>query len=107
MKVLITGVAGFAGSHLFDLLRTKNTQVAGVVYHPSHAKVLGSALTKIKIFAGDLNNPKFVNRIIRDFKPDHIYHLAAQASAAVSFQDPELTIVGNIKSQLNILEGVR
>ncbi len=107
MKVLITGVAGFAGSHLLDFLKTKDTQVAGVVYNPSHAKVLGDSLANLKIFAGDLNNPKFVNRIIRDFKPDHIYHLAAQASAAVSFLDPETTILGNIKSQLNILESVR
>lgn len=108
MRVLITGVAGFAGSHLFDYLRTKkDIQVGGVVYHPSHGKALGELLSELKIFAGDLNNLQFVKRIIRDFKPDYIYHLAAQASAAVSFLDPETTILGNIRSQLNILESVR
>lgn len=107
MKALITGIAGFAGSHLVETLLTEKVEVAGIIYHSSHSKNLGSSLSKTKIFAGDLNDPKFVNRVVRDFKPDHIYHLAAQSSAAVSLADPEATLIGNMKSELNILEAVR
>lgn len=107
MKALVTGIAGFAGSHLLEVLLKKNIEVDGVVYHASHSKNLGSDLGKIKIFAGDLNDSKFVNRVVRDSKPDQIYHLAAQSSAAVSLADPETTLIGNMTAQLNILEAVR
>lgn len=107
MRALVTGVAGFAGSHLLEVLLKEKLAVAGTVLHPSHTKSISENLTKLKIYAGDLNNPKFVNRVVREFKPEQIYHLAAQASAKVSILDPETTLVGNIKSQLNILEAVR
>jgi GDP-4-dehydro-6-deoxy-D-mannose reductase len=107
MRALITGLAGFAGSHLTDFLLEKKIEVGGVIYHSAHGKTLGDKLAKIKIFAGDLENPKFVNRVIREYRPDHIYHLAAQSSAAISFANPEATLMGNIRSQLNLLEAVR
>lgn len=107
MKALITGIAGFAGSHLLDHLLANNVEVGGIIYHASHGKALGSNLGKIEIFAGDLSDPKFVSRVVRTFKPDQVYHLAAQSSAAVSLIDPDATLTGNLRSQLNILEAVR
>lgn len=107
MKALVTGIAGFAGSHLLEILLKEGVQVAGTIYQPSHIKAIESSQDRLKIFAGDLNNSKFVNSVVKDFRPDQIYHLAAQSSAKISINDPEMTIVGNIRSELNLLEAVR
>lgn len=102
MRALITGVGGFAGSHLADYLTTNtDLEVYGVdrpgVEHAGPSK-------RVEFLSGDLCNPEAVMQIVRQVQPDYIFHLAAQAFVPLSWHDPWATLENNIRSQLNVLE---
>lgn len=111
MKVLITGVTGFVGSHLAEYcLQKSNIQVFGTVF--SHH--LGDELKRIEhikdkltLFECNLQNRVAVQRVIEKTKPDRIFHLAAQSFVPLSWASPEDTLINNIVSELNLLEVVR
>lgn len=110
MKVLITGIKGFVGSHLVELLFNKGYEVAGfcptddIAEKPSGAY---RALPRgVKVFKGDLRDEEQVARTINTFSPEIIFHLAAQPSVKLSFENPANTFSVNIFGSLNILETV-
>ncbi len=111
MKVLITGITGFIGSHLAEYcLKKKGIRVFGTIL--SHH--LGDELRriekikdKIKLFECDLTNRIAVDRVLNQVKPDKIFHLAAQSFVPVSWKSPEDTLFNNIMSELNIFEATR
>ena len=111
MKVLITGITGFIGSHLADhCLTKKKVKVFGIVL--SHH--LGNELEriwhikdKIRLFECNLTNRNSVIRVLKRVKPDKIFHLAAQSFVPVSFQAPEDTLYNNIIAELNLFEVVK
>ncbi|UCE66373.1 MAG: GDP-mannose 4,6-dehydratase, partial [Candidatus Zixiibacteriota bacterium] len=61
---------------------------------------------KLKIYEGDLRDDKIVNEVINECKPDAIFHLAAQSSVKVSFENPQETFSVNLFGTLNLLEAV-
>lgn len=105
MKALITGIGGFAGSHLARHLLTKEINVAGF-FHPDHSvtKNLSDIKEKVDLFPADLSDQSKIKVLLKKIKPDYIFHLAAFASAALSFKSPKKTIENNVFSQLNLLE---
>jgi len=111
MKILITGLTGFVGSHLAEYCLTqKDIEVYGTVF--SHH--LGDELKrvehikdKIELLECDLTNRVAVARVLEKAKPDKIFHLAAQSFVPVSWKSPEDTLFNNIISELNIFEVVR
>jgi len=111
MKILITGITGFVGSHLAEYcLNIPNAQVYGTVF--SHH--LGDELervekikNKIELLECDLNNRIAVQRVMAKAQPDKIFHLAAQSFVPTSWQSPEDTLMNNIMSELNIFEAVK
>ena len=111
MKVLITGITGFVGSHLAEYCLSKpDVKVYGTVF--SHH--LGDELKrvehlkdKIELLECNLQNRVAVQRVMEKVKPDKIFHLAAQSFVPVSWQSPEDTLTNNIISELNIFEAVR
>ncbi len=108
MRALITGIAGFAGSHLAEFLVKKNNlEVFGLDVPKAktdHLKSFGRAL---KIFACDICDFDAVSKVIRKVKPDLIFHLAAQAYVPDSWVYPGESLTTNIIGTLNILESVR
>lgn len=100
-KALITGVGGFVGWHLSNFLLTKKIEVVGIV-HPKHKKI--NVNKKIKILTLDLLNKKSLGENLRELRFNYIFHLAAFASPAKSFDIPQETLENNIISQLNLLE---
>jgi len=108
MKVLITGATGFVGSHLIEYCLTKaNVKLYGTVfsYHSKdELKNIESVKSKIKLLKCDLTNKNDVIRILKEVKPDKIFHLAAQSFVPVSWKDPQNTLFNNIVSELNIFE---
>jgi GDP-4-dehydro-6-deoxy-D-mannose reductase len=108
IKVLITGVSGFMGSHLAEhCLEMGGIDIYGTVM--SHH--LGDELSrikhldgKIKLFECDLKNRIAVSRVLETVKPDKIFHLAAQSFVPTSWESPEDTLNNNIISELNIFE---
>lgn len=107
-KIFITGIAGFAGSHLAEyLLSQGDCEIVGTYITAGKTNNLTSILDKLTLIELDLNNREAVEKAIRDYKPDYIYHLAALASPAKSFADPSGTIMNNVVVELNILEALR
>lgn len=103
-KALITGISGFVGSHLTELLISKDFAVYGVA-HPDHGTTnIDNLIKDIVLYRGDLQEKIFVNKILQANNFDYIFHLAAYPSPPQSFVDPKGTIENNLFSQLNLLE---
>ncbi|THB78644.1 MAG: SDR family oxidoreductase [Desulfobacteraceae bacterium] len=108
MKALITGVTGMTGSYLAEYLLTMpDIEVYGIAHPRDSHKFLHQIENQIHLHECDLCNTETVNTLIRDLRPDQIYHLAAQTSVAESWKNPVQTISNNITCQLNIFEAVR
>jgi GDP-mannose 4,6-dehydratase len=109
MKVLITGITGFAGSHLADYLLgiDKKIEIFGTKRFTSSLDNLEHILDRITLLECELRDQNCVDRIISEIKPDKIFHLAAQTYIPASFIYPGDTISTNIASTLALLESVR
>jgi len=102
---LITGIGGFAGSHLADhLLATTDWQVAGCVLH--ECDIPPQLQDRVLCRAADLRDPKAVYKLMADTAPDIIFHLAALAKVEDSWRDPWPVLANNIQGQLNLLQAV-
>jgi len=100
MRALITGSSGFAGTHLAAHLRAQpGLEVFGIVRSAGRALAAGT-------FAVDLTAKDAVVGLLREVRPDLIFHLAAQAAVQLSWANPQETLVNNVLCQLNLLEGV-
>ena len=104
MRALITGVGGFAGSHLSDyLLDQTDWQVVGCVLPGWDCSHLDRRVTCLEL---DLRDREAVRAMLEQVTPDVIFHLAAQAFVPVSWQDPWDTLENNIRAEANILDGL-
>ena len=107
MRYLITGVSGFAGSHLADFLLASaqpGDEVWGCdlsadrrPYHPA----------ALHLTAADLREAAQVGSLLERTRPDRIFHLAGQAFPGSSWSNPWDTLETNLRSQLNLLEAAR
>jgi len=108
-KVLITGIAGFVGSHLADYILAKfpNIQVLGLVRWWEPQENIKHISDKIKLYYGDLVDMSSLETILRENKPDVIFHLAAQSYVDFSFLAPIATLETNIIGTANLLETIK
>lgn len=107
-KVLITGITGFAGSYLAEhLLSAGKYDVSGTYLFEDSLINVKNIKSKLHLVKGDLSDKKNVFKIIKDVSPSIIFHLAALTSPFDSFNNPTQTLMNNISSQVNLLEGVR
>lgn len=106
MRVLITGAGGFVGAHLCEyLLAHTDWELVGTVYpEPAENPRPRPCLSLVHL---DLRDAGQVGALIGDFRPDVVFHLAAQSYVPTSFADPWETLENNLRAQLNVLEGVR
>jgi GDP-4-dehydro-6-deoxy-D-mannose reductase len=104
VRALITGITGFAGGHLAQVLVEQGDEVFGVDLRP--AQGLSHLSPQIKTVTADLSGPTIVTQILSDIQPEAIYHLAGQPFVPTSWQDPWGTFESNIRSQLNILQAM-
>ena len=105
LKALITGVTGFAGSHLADYLIDKQkVEVHGIKRPRSKTEFLRY---DVHYHEGDITDKASMSRLILEVAPDYIFHLAAQSFVPLSWTAPEATLTTNIIGTLNILETVR
>lgn len=108
MKALITGISGFAGSHLAEyLLGRKDFQVAGTVKWRSKLDNIAHLLDRIALHECDIRDAFAVKTVLADSRPDYIFHLAAQSYVPFSWRAPAETLTTNIIGELNIFETVR
>jgi len=107
MKALITGITGFVGSHLAELLLNKGYIVYGIARWRSDTRNIDHIKSKLKIVEADLNDAHSLYNAIQKIKPDQIYHLAAQSFVPTSWIAPADTIKTNVIGTVNLFEAVR
>ncbi len=109
-KVLITGHTGFKGSWLSLWMHFMGAKVLGIsnglVSNPSNFKIL-NLNTKIMSKKIDIKNYENLKKKIITFKPDYIFHLAAEAIVKKSYDNPRNTWLTNTIGTMNILEIIR
>ncbi|NIN66417.1 MAG: NAD-dependent epimerase/dehydratase family protein [Anaerolineae bacterium] len=106
MRALITGVTGFAGSHLAEyLIAHTDLEVLGTDIS-SNDRNIAHIKRDIEFVLGDISQPEVASDVLTKTKPDYIFHLAAQAFVPVSWRDPWQTLANNIRAQLNMLQAL-
>ncbi len=109
-KVLITGHTGFKGGWLSVWLKSLGAEVLGYALAPETDPCLFEAISlssEIKSVFGDICDEKHLQGVFQEFKPDFVFHLAAQPLVRRSYFEPVLTYRTNVMGTLNVLEAAR
>lgn len=115
MKILISGVAGFIGLHVADILLSRGYLVFGVdnlndYYDVNLKKARLNQLLKysnFKFFELDIADLASINELFSKVKPNRVVNLAAQAGVRYSIKNPQAYVQSNLVGFINILEGCR
>ena len=116
--VLVTGGAGFIGSHVADMLLSRGDRVIIVdemndyydvrlkqanlcFLHEKHGK---SQSPKLTIYRGDICDVDFISDIFEKERPTHVCHLAARAGVRASIVDPYIYVHSNIEGTTRLLD---
>ncbi|MGI5916949.1 MAG: GDP-mannose 4,6-dehydratase [Anaerolineae bacterium] len=107
LRALVTGVGGFAGSHLAEyLLGLEGMQVYGVVRPGGDTRNIAAILSQMDLHREDLADRHDVRALIEAVRPDYLFHLAAQASVGRAWDDPGATLSNNIVIEANLLQAL-
>jgi len=115
MKVLVTGAAGFIGSHVCLRLLNRGDEVIGIddlndYYEVSLKEARLANLLPHKEFTDvrlDIANIPEMASLFAQYKPDRVVHLAAQAGVRYSLENPHAYVSANLLGHMNVLEGCR
>ena len=119
MRLLLTGIAGFAGSHLAEYLAGEadhfgaaaddlpgaGVEIHGVIHR--HDRRIAHLRHRLHLHRGDLRNALWVSELVQQVQPDCVMHLAAWSDVGGSWQQPWATYELNIQCQLHLLEALR
>lgn len=105
-KALITGISGFVGSHLAELLLTKDFEVHGIIRWRSKTENIDDFKDKLILHDGDITDFSSLIKILKQIRPDYIFHLAAQSFVLSSWKSPGQTLYTNVIGTSNLLEAV-
>jgi GDP-4-dehydro-6-deoxy-D-mannose reductase len=107
MRLLITGITGFVGSHMAEYALAQGAQVFGSARWRSRTENIEHLRARIELVDCDLRDIASVRRLLSIAAPTHVIHLAAQSFVASSWHTPGETIATNIGGQVNLLETIR
>jgi len=113
MKFLITGITGFAGPHLANLLHREGHQVYGLIRRTNgmesdiHDVVSDDVYESITFVYGDLTNYRSVRTVFEKEQFDGVFHLAAQSHPPTSFIDPIGTMETNVMGSANLIQVIQ
>lgn len=107
-KVLVTGHTGFKGSWLCFWLHSLGAGVIGyskdIPTTPNHFELLKLPITTVM---GDITDAALLKKTFKQYQPDIVFHLAAQALVRDSYEDPVNTYLTNVMGTLQVLESAR
>ena len=107
-RVLVTGVTGFAGSHLVDYLLTrKDCEIFGIQRWRSPMENIEHVKDRITLLECDLRDASSTRDTLEKVRPDWIFHLAAQSFVPTSWIAPSESLTTNVMAQVNLFEAVR
>ncbi|HEX6862287.1 MAG TPA: GDP-mannose 4,6-dehydratase [Thermoanaerobaculia bacterium] len=109
MRALITGMTGFAGSHLAEYLLAEHpdVEVYGTHRWRSRMENVEHLRSKVKLLEADLRDYTSMHSALERSRPDVIFHLAAQSFVPSSWTAPNDTLTTNVSGQTNLFEAVR
>lgn len=108
MRVLITGITGFVGSHLAEYcLARGDVELFGTLRWRSRMDNVHDVAESVEMIDCDLRDYIATRRTIADVRPDFIFHLAAQSFVPTSWKAPVETVVTNMVGEINIFESLR
>ena len=107
MRVLITGITGFVGSHMAEYALANGAEVFGASRWRSRTENIEHLRSRIELIECDLRDLASVRGLLETAEPTHVIHLAAQSFVSASWQMPAETLSTNVFSQVNLLEGIR
>lgn len=105
MRALITGIAGFAGSHLAEhLLAETDWEVWGTIHRTEHN--VHHLRDRVNLCYVDLRATAEVTDLLQKARPERVYHLAGQSYVPASWDDPWQTFEINVHCQVNLMEAI-
>ncbi len=112
-RILITGASGFVGRHLVGRLsaahKRAGIEIFGTCFpeRPEHCETLAGAAPAVKLFHVDLRSEDEVAGLIRDVRPDRIFHLAAHSQVRTSWDKRRETMETNLMGTFFLFEAAR
>lgn len=111
MKYLITGGCGFLGSNLARAVLAKSEELVVFDNLGRHGSARNlewlRSQGKLGFVHGDIRSPGDIERVVQDFKPDFVFHLAGQVAMTTSLANPRLDFETNALGSFNVLDAVR
>jgi GDP-4-dehydro-6-deoxy-D-mannose reductase len=109
MRALITGITGFAGSHLAEYLLNEHPEVEvfGTYRWRSRMDNVEHFRARVKLLEADLRDYTSMHAALEKSRPDVVFHLAAQSFVPSSWTAPNETLTTNVSGQTNLFEAVR
>ena len=112
-KYLITGITGFAGAHMVNLLHKEGHEVYGLVRRTNGMEsdirdvVTDDAYEAITFVYADLTNYRSLRTVFESYQFDGVFHLAAQSHPPTSFRDPIGTMETNVMGSANLIQVIQ
>ena len=107
MRLLITGITGFVGSHMAEYALAQGAEVFGSARWRSRTENVEHLRGRVRLIECDLRDAASVRGLLDAAAPTHVIHLAAQSFVGTSWHTPSETLATNINAQLTLLEGMR
>jgi GDP-4-dehydro-6-deoxy-D-mannose reductase len=108
-RILITGITGFAGSHLADYVLAEHpgVEVYGLYRWRSRRENIEHLEGRIRLIEADLGDMTALRAALERSRPDAIFHLAAQSFVPTSWTAPAETFHINVSGQIHLFEAIR
>jgi GDP-4-dehydro-6-deoxy-D-mannose reductase len=106
MRNLITGVTGFVGGHLAEALRARGEEVVGVARHPAWPTAWRHLAGNVELRGCDVGDGAAVEAVLREVRPERIYHLAGYAQVGRSFAEADAAWAANLGATRALYEAV-
>lgn len=105
MNILVTGGAGYIGSHVVEELKTK--QITPIVYDNFSTGHADAVPEDVQLIQGNIHDRNFLEHVLGEYEIDGVMHFAASSQVGESMQDPAKYYFNNVAGTLSLLNAMR